>query len=82
MDAKLTLSIEKEIVSKAKQYAREKGVSLSEMVENYFVLLTKPSNPDDIELSTTVKSLKGSFTAPDDFDYKTVLHEEKSRKFL
>jgi hypothetical protein len=30
----------------------------------------------EIELSTTVYSLKGSFIAPDNFDYKTVFREE------
>jgi uncharacterized protein DUF6364 len=82
MDTKLTLSIEKGVISQAKQYAKKKGVSLSEMVENYFVLLTKTSKSDDFELSSTVKSLKGSFTAPENFDYKAILREEKSKRFL
>jgi uncharacterized protein DUF6364 len=82
MDTKLTLSIEKGVISQAKQYAKKKGVSLSEMVENYFILLTKTSKSDDLQLSSTVKSLKGSFTAPENFDYKAILKEEKSKKFL
>lgn len=40
MRTKLTLTIEKEIIEVAKKYAREKGQSLSEMVENYFKLIT------------------------------------------
>lgn len=35
MNTKLTLTIEKEGIEIAKKYAKEKGQSLSELVENY-----------------------------------------------
>lgn len=82
MIAKLTLTLEKNVISEAKEYAKLKGISLSELVENYFVLLTKASKSGEMELSSTVKSLKGSFNAPEDFDYKTVLQEEIIKKHL
>jgi hypothetical protein len=82
MDAKLTLTIEKNVIADAKKYAKQKGLSLSEMVENYFVLLTRTSEPGTIELTSIVKSLKGSFSAPDDFDYKDVLIEQITKKHL
>ena len=40
MNAKLILTIEKEVIKVAKEYAKEKGQSLSEMVENYFKFVT------------------------------------------
>ena len=40
MNTKLTLTIEKEVIEIAKEYAKDKGQSLSEMVENYFKILT------------------------------------------
>lgn len=40
MHTKLTLTIEKEIIKTAKDYAKEKGQSLSDLVENYFKLIT------------------------------------------
>ena len=82
MDVKLTLTLEKDIIARAKEYAKQKGVSLSEMVENYFILLTQSSQPGDVGLTSTVKSLKGSFNAPEDFDYKTVLKEQIEKKHL
>ena len=82
MDKKLTLTLEKDVIAQAKEYAKRKGLSLSEMVENYFVLLTQPSKQDDMKLTSTVKSLKGSFNAPDDFDYKSVLREQIAKKHL
>ena len=80
MDTKLTLTIEKNVISEAKQYAKEKGNSLSEIVENYFIFLTKSIKSKEFELSPTVKSLKGSFKAPKDFDYKVILKEEILKK--
>ncbi len=82
MNTKLTLTLEKDVIAKAKRYAKQKGLSLSEMVENYFVMLTQSSKTGDTGLSPTVKSLKGSFNLPDDFDYKTVLREQIAKKHL
>ena len=82
MNTKLTLTLEKDVIAEAKEYAKQNGISLSEMVENYFVLLTKASKSGETELSSTVRSLKGSFNAPDNFDYKTVLREEIMKKHL
>ncbi len=36
MNKKLTLTIEQELISRAKKYAKDKGRSLSDLVENYF----------------------------------------------
>ena len=41
MNTKLTLTIEKEVIQIAKAYAKEKGQSLSELVENYLKLSTR-----------------------------------------
>jgi predicted HicB family RNase H-like nuclease len=40
LNTKLTITIEKEVIEIAKVYAKEKGQSLSEMVENYFKFIT------------------------------------------
>lgn len=85
MDTKLTLTVEKELIEKAKQYAKEKGRSLSDLVESYFKLITAQSNSnetEDSEISPFVKSLQGSFEAPNDFDYKKILQEELTKKHL
>ncbi|MGD9327791.1 MAG: DUF6364 family protein [Cyclobacteriaceae bacterium] len=82
MNAKLTLTIEKDVITDAKEYAKQKGLSLSKMVENYLVLITRTSKPGAVELTSIVKSLKGSFNAPDDFDYKDILSEQIAKKHL
>ncbi|TXD49493.1 MULTISPECIES: DUF6364 family protein [unclassified Polaribacter] len=82
MNTKLTLTIEKEVIEIAKKYAKEKGQSLSKMVENYFKLVT--DNRDKVseeELSYKVKKLRGIIKTETDFDYKKVLTEELSKKY-
>ena len=67
MNTKLTLSLEKAVIEKAKSYAKQTGRSLSELVENYFENLTsKQENEKDIH--PKVKKLIGRITLPEDFD--------------
>ncbi len=82
MDAKLTLSIDKEVARKAKVYAKNKGRSLSDLVENYLKLLTKNSPVKDTEYTPRVKSLLGSVVVPADFDYKKELADSLTKKYL
>ncbi|MCB0629477.1 MAG: hypothetical protein KDD15_07090 [Lewinella sp.] len=82
MNTKLTLTIEKEVIKTAKEYAKEKGQSLSGLVENYFKLITSDRREIQPEqLSPRIKRLRGIMTIDDDFDYKEVLTEELSKKY-
>ncbi|HOZ84998.1 MAG TPA: DUF6364 family protein [Niabella sp.] len=59
MSTKLTLTIEKEVIENAKEYARGKGQSLSEMVENYFKFVTVGRKQiKEKQLSPRVKKTK------------------------
>ena len=80
MNTKLTLKVEKKVIEQAKEFARNKGQSLSELVENYFKLLTKQPTKQDNEISPKVKSLKGILKAGSEFDFKEIVEEEIHRK--
>jgi hypothetical protein len=82
MDAKLTLSIDKDVARKAKVYAKNKGRSLSDLVENYLKLLTKNSSVEDSEYSPRVKSLLGCIAFPEDLDYKKEIADYLTKKYL
>lgn len=82
MNTKLTLTIEHTIVEKAKVYAKAKGYSLSVIVENYLKGITQEEGKSEIEMTPVVKSLKGAFKAPSDFDYKRELENGLSEKYL
>ena len=81
MDSKLTLNVDKTIASKAKKYARSKGRSLSDLVEDYFLFLTRTANMEESEISPKVKSLLGSIKVPKGFDYKKELSDRLSDKY-
>lgn len=82
MNTKLTLTIEQSIIEKAKKYASDKGRSLSDIIENYLKVITKEEQAGDIDLTPVVKSLKGSFKAPENLIYKEELLKSLAEKYL
>ena len=82
MNTKLTLTIEQKLIQKAKDYAKQKNRSLSDIIENYLKILTKEEKKESSKLSPIVKSLKGSFKMPADFDYKEELKNGLEQKYL
>jgi len=82
MNIKLTLTIEQIIIEKAKKYAKGKGRSLSDIVENYLKAITKEDNIESIDLTPIVRSLKGTFKAPKSIDYKKELSKRLTEKYL
>jgi len=82
MNTKLTLTIKKEVIQKANKYAKQKKQSLSDIIENYLKAITQDVVNEEIEMTPVVKSLKGSFKAPKEFDYKEELTKALSDKYL
>ena len=82
MNTKLTLTIEKEVIDVAKVYAKEKGQSLSEMVENYFKILTSERGEfQERQLSSKVRKLRGIIKVDNNLNYQEILTEELSKKY-
>ena len=83
MNTKLTLTIEREIIERAKNYAKGKNRSLSDIIENYLKILTKEErNNKRKKLNPAVEALKGSFKMPQDMDYKKELKNRLENKYL
>jgi hypothetical protein len=57
--AKLTLSVDHRVVSRAKQYAKLRGVSVSEMVETYLSAVATPpsSTAGDASILRSVRGV-------------------------
>ena len=68
MRTKLTITIEKSIIEQAKSYAKDKGRSLSELIEKYLKVIID-DNKKTVTLSPAIKKLKGSVKLPDDLEY-------------
>lgn len=83
MNTKLTLTIEREIIERAKDYAKDKNRSLSDIIENYLKILTEKDRKNKAKkINPIVESLKGSFKMPKDMDYKKELRNRLEKKYL
>ncbi|MEM6801078.1 MAG: DUF6364 family protein [Bacteroidota bacterium] len=86
MSTKLTLTLDKDIIEKAKAYAKLHERSLSNLIEDYLraIVNQKAEATGEIPLTPIVKSLKGSVKVqnPRNFDEKQVLEDELLKKYL
>jgi len=80
MVTKLTLTVEKAIIERAKSYAKNTGRSLSELIESYLETLTDENT--ESELSPKLKNLVGSVTLPEDFNESKELRSAIEKKHL
>ena len=80
MKTKLTLTIDHNVISSAKSYARQNGKTLSGIVENYLKSISKQEVATDSR-SPKVAKLKGVIILPVDFDYKKELSNILVNKF-
>jgi hypothetical protein len=59
MDTKLTLKLDIVAIERAKHYAESRGLSLSRVVESYFLRLTESAAPSREEPKGVVAELAG-----------------------
>lgn len=67
--SKLTLSVDGGVVSRAKRYARQRGVSVSEMVEAYLAAVAGASYPHTPD-APILRSVRGSLAKVDLTGYR------------
>lgn len=77
---KLTLSVDKSVIERAKAYAKQTGRSLSELVESYLESITREET--EFEVSPKLKQLIGSVTLPADFNDEVELRAARESKHL
>ncbi len=85
MNTKLTLSVDDAIIHNAKQYAKQRRVSLSRLIGNYLKNLssTPPTHTARRKLSLEVQNLKGAIKIDTSaFNYKKELHKALEKKYL
>ncbi len=80
MDVKLTLKLDKEVIERAKRFAKRYNTSLSKMVERYFEQVTKEEEEGPEELTPLVRSLYGIAALPSDVDPETAYFEHLLEK--
>ena len=82
MNTKPTLTIEGDVIERAKRYAKSKGRSLSSIIESYLEALTMEEGQKIKKQTPIVKSLRGSFKLPKGRNYKDLLTEALTEKYL
>ena len=80
MDTKLTIKLNENVISRAKNYAKQRKTSLSKMIENYLDVVSKPES-EEIMITPLVKSLSGVIRLPDNYDYKKDYAEFLTQKY-
>lgn len=80
MDTKLTLKLNGDVIEKAKEYAKAKKISLSDLIENYLLKLTNDKDNNNT-ITPLVKSLSGVISLPEDYDAKKDYTDYLSNKY-
>lgn len=80
MTTKLTLTVEKSVIARAKLYARKTGRSLSDLIESYLEFLTS-AEPEG-NLSPRLRKLVGAVNLPENFDEEKELRAYREAKHL
>lgn len=80
MTTKLTLTVEKSIIERAKLYAKNTGRSLSELIEKYLETITKDHGGKNI--SPKLKNIVGAVKLPKNFDEEKELRSYLEKKHL
>jgi len=81
MTTKLTLTVEKSVIERAKRYAAQSGRSLSQIIEGYLEKITHEKDGDE-DISPKLKKLVGAVQLPSDFDEKKELRKYLEKKHL
>ena len=79
MKAKLTLTVEKSIIERAKIYAKNTGISLSKLIENYLESITEDSKIEN--LSPKLKKIVGAVKLPENFNEEKELSSYFENKY-
>jgi len=80
MTTKLTLTVERSVIEKAKTYAKQTGRSLSEIIEAYLQSITADNKSQ--QPSEKLKSIIGSVKLPDDFNEEEELKNYFEKKHV
>ncbi len=78
MKARLNLTIDNSLLETIKAYAQKQQTSVSDLVENYFKTITKPTNRKNV-IDLIEKLEKPSIK--NDADLKELYYQEKSKKY-
>lgn len=80
MNTKLTLSLNQQIIEKAKAYAKSQDMSLSNLIENYLHSLTQTTEKEP-KISSLVENLTGVIPSQSDEMDKKEYYDYLEKKY-
>ncbi|MBM3811744.1 MAG: toxin-antitoxin system protein [Acidimicrobiia bacterium] len=67
--SKLTLSVDDQVITSAKRYAKRQGISVSQMVESYLAAVANVASQDRRD-TPVLRSVRGSLKKADQQEYR------------
>jgi len=80
MNTKLTLSLRKDVIEKAKLYAKENNISLSFLIENFLQKITSETSKEEIH-GSIVDELSGIINLDNTIDENEIQTEYLIEKY-
>jgi hypothetical protein len=81
MEAKLTLTLDKDVIEEARKYAKNINISLSRMVEKYLKSVVNQKREKEIYPTPLVKELSGIIHLDRDADLKEIYSDYLIEKY-
>ena len=75
MKKRLTLTIDENLIQRAKRHSQKRGKTLSQTVEDYFALMDAPIEFDEADLPPKARSLVGMLEGYDKMGYDGALEK-------
>jgi len=82
MDTKLTLSLKKKTIDKAKQYAKNHQTSVSQLVEKYFESIVTQERMELSELGEITRKLMSGPAFGGSLSAKELIRDARAEKYL
>ena len=80
MTTKLTLTVERSTIERAKRFAKSSGRSLSDLVETYLEQIAKNESAEKQDLPADLKNLFGAVKIPNSLNHKKEVRKIMSSK--
>lgn len=81
MTTKLTLSIDEEIVKKAKRISQFRGKSVSKIIEEYIISLPEKEPKKTTSIREISNKIKEGISIPENINYKEFIRDNRYRDY-
>lgn len=81
MNVKLTLKLDKNIIEKARHYAKTRNQSLSSLVQNYFNFISENRETEQMPISQNIRDISGIVQLDENMNVKDEYRKHILKKY-